>query len=129
MSAFQNPNLSVLATGDVNPSRFVTISGSLNVAESNAGEVPVGVSQPGTKLFNSTLAAASGDVLGVYAEAQECWLLYGGSVTAGDRLKPDADGKGVTASPTDSSGAVALESGSSGGLYRVRVEIVPVVSS
>lgn len=129
MSAFQNPNLSVIATGDINPSRFVTLSGSLHVAESNAGEVPVGVSQPGTKLFNSSLAAASGDVVGVFAEAQECWLLFGGTVTAGDRLKSDADGKGVTAGATDPSGAVALESGSSGGLYRVRVEIDAAISS
>jgi len=129
MGAFQNPNANSVATGTINPSVFVTASGSFEVAQSGSGDTPIGVSQVNTKLFNLTYAADAGDAICSFSEAQECWLLYGGTVSAGDRLKPDSSGRGVTAGPTDSSGALALEAGAINELHRVRVELVPVVSS
>jgi hypothetical protein len=124
MAAFQNPNATYLAEGTIAPFRFVKVSGNFQAEQAGAGELPVGVSQQASNAFNSlTVAATAGQPIGVYSEAQECWLEFGGSVTAGDRLKADASGKGVTATSTEASGAVALEGGSSGNAYRVRVQI------
>lgn len=129
MSAFQIPQANYISTGNLNPSAFVTTSGPFEVAQSTTSDAPIGVSQSNTKLFNSSLAAASGDVTGVYTEGQECWLTFGDTVTAGQRLKPDSSGRGIPAGSTDSSGAVALESGAVGELHRVRVEVVPIHGS
>ncbi len=124
MSAFQNPNGTFTATGTINPSKFVKQSGAYAVAQCGAGDLPVGISQTPVRQFDASAVALTGEYLGVYGESQECWLEYGGSVTAGDRLKADSAGKGVTAGSTEGSGAIAIESGSSGNNYRVRVEIV-----
>ncbi len=40
----------LVASGDINPSRFVTISGEHQVAESNTGDAPYGVSSEAQKL-------------------------------------------------------------------------------
>lgn len=124
MAAFQSPNSTFRAGGTIAPFRFVKQSGNYGAVQAGAGEAPIGVSQQATNAFNVTdVAASSGQPIGVYGNSQECWLEFGGSVTAGDRLKSDSAGKGVTASGSDGSGAVALEGGSSGNLYRVRVQI------
>lgn len=124
MAAFQNPNATFLASGTIAPCRFVKQSDSYTAAQAGAGDTVIGVGQQASDAFNSlTVAATSGQPIGVYGNSQECYLEFGGSVTAGDRLKSDSAGKGVTANATEGSGAVALESGSSGNLYRVRVQI------
>ena len=49
--AINTPLLSLVATGDIRPSRFVSMStaADFTVAESNAGEWVLGVSQMGTR--------------------------------------------------------------------------------
>ncbi len=122
---FQNPNSTFLASGSILPCTFVkqTASEGYQATQAGAGELPIGISQQAVNTFNGTYAATVGQPVGVYREGQECWLMYGGSVNAGDRLKSDASGKGVTAIGTDASGAVAIEDGSSGNLYRVFVQV------
>jgi hypothetical protein len=115
----QNPNF--ISGGNINPKRFVTqqTDADLTVEESNAGDMPVGVSGIGTKYApipetSNTYHAESGDPVWVHGPGEECWLTAGGAVTAGDLLKPDNDGKGVTATAGDKYGARALAAASSG---------------
>lgn len=131
-----NPNF--LADGDINPSRFVgpSLSNPNRVVQCDPfgdggkSAAPIGVSQQGTKAAPipsaSTLAAAQGDPIKVYGDGEQCLLEYGGTVTQGDYLVPDTDGKAVTmqtSGEVQSYGAIALESGSSGDKRRVLVKI------
>ena len=115
----QNPNW--ISGGNINPKRFVTqqTDADLTVEESNATEMPVGVSGIGTKYapipeVTTNYHAESGDPVWVHGPGEECWLTAGGAVTAGDLLKPDNDGKGVTATAGDKYGARALAAAASG---------------
>src|SRR5262249_14227360 len=123
MADNQAPNKTFQASGDINPSRFVTVSGNFTVAQSAGGDTPIGVAQLATKGFNATLAAASGDSVGVYGEGEECWLYIEDTITAGNKLKPNSSGNGVAASSTNVYGAVALEGGTTGTLIRVSVQV------
>ena len=121
---------SFMASGDIRPSRFVTISGDHQVAESNANDKIIGISQQGTRdapiPSASALAAASGETLKVYGDTQECSLELGVTVTAGMDLKSDADGQGVaiTQGATNQEvGATALACGVSGDIVRVQVQL------
>lgn len=118
------------AGGDIRPHRFVKISTVANATllEADAGELPIGISQPGTKEAPglngaSTLAAAAGDEMMFYPPGTETLLYIGsGGVTSGSHLKSDADGKGVTAgTDKDAYGAIALESALENELCRVLV--------
>ncbi len=123
----QNPNY--ISGGNINPKRFVTqqTDADLTVEESNTSELPVGVSGIGTKYapipeVTTNYHAENGDPVWVHGLGEECWLTAGGAITAGDLLKPDTDGKGVTASAGDKYGARALTSATSGEDCRVFVE-------
>jgi hypothetical protein len=129
-----NPNY--LAGGNIYPSRFVAASTTQNnrvVQATTAGsgpQQPVGISQPGTKRAPipgaSQLAAEAGDAIKVYGEGEQCLLEYGATVTAGQWLVPDADGKGVPMAASGNAqthGAMAMESGSAGELHRVTVKL------
>src|SRR5262245_21897153 len=114
------------ATGDIFPSRFVKINGSHKVAQAGTNERAMGVSTEGTKfppgsqgLSAPYKAAEAGDNLTVYGDGDICLLEIGsGGVTAGDLLKSDTNGKGVTSPQTETSlvyiGAVALETAAAG---------------
>ncbi len=124
----QNPNW--ISGGNINPKRFVTqqTDADLTVEESNATEMPVGVSGIGTKYapipeVTTNYHAESGDPVWVHGPGEECWLVAGGAVTAGDLLKPDNDGKGVTASAGDKYGARALTAATAGTDCRVYVQV------
>lgn len=115
------------AGGNVSPARFVKINGEYTVTQCGAGEMPVGISQeyvryaPGTA-WDDTYAATSGQYLLVYQPGALCAIDAGHTVTAGDFLKSDANGRGITAGAGDKYGAQALES-SSGSGDRIRVRV------
>lgn len=120
-----------LAGGDINPSRFVSSDPSNNnrVIQSTANLRIQGVSQEGTKAAPqsgaSALAAASGDQVTVYGDGDQCLVTYGDTVTRGQRLKADADGKAVpmaTSGAVQNTGAIALQSGSAGDIRMVLVK-------
>ena len=130
------------ATGTIRVSRFVTPSADSSVAESNSGDLPVGISQQGGRAApvpaNTTSpveAAIAGDQLNVFSEGEFCLLTLGvGGCTAGALLKSDNDGQGValagTAGTREFYGARAIEAGTAGTLVRVQVltgsQTVPV---
>lgn len=107
------------SSGNINPSRFVAISGDNTVAQAGAGVRTIGICQEGQKKpplpgETNTYAAEAGDPIEVFGPGQEVLIELGGTVSANDPLKPDADGKGVAASGTDLYGAVAKHGGASG---------------
>ena len=127
--AFQIPNRTFAAGGNVSPSVFVKITNDDTVSQCTTGDDVIGVSQAFTKLFNDPLAAETGNPVGVYGESQECFIPYGGSITAGQRLGPTTGGLAIAVSSSVNSGAIALESGASGELHRVRIQIENITGS
>jgi hypothetical protein len=119
------------ALGDIGTCRFVTQSASYDdaITESNSGDQPIGVSGKDTRTppysgLDDGLHAVSGEAALVYTAGDEALLDLGGTVTAGDYVKPDNSGKGVTASTDKDKVCVkALESGVDG--ERIRVIVLP----
>jgi hypothetical protein len=124
--------LSMKANGNITMSRFVRIdtSGDGLVVQAGTGEKCFGVSQAGSRRvpyssLDDGYAAIAGEDLEVFGIGEECWLEIGGTVTVGDRLKSDTDGKGVTTTTNlDEWGAVARQAGTSGQL--IRVQVIPL---
>ena len=125
----------LMANGDIRPARFVELqnaSGQARAIEANANEKVIGISMNGTNKapipdVTSTNAAESGQHLRVHVQGEETLLELGGTVAAAAFIKSDADGKGVaaltTGTVTQEIGAVALESGVSCELIRVKVQL------
>jgi len=121
---------SFVAGGNIAPSRFVSLSTSSDrtVVQSGSGDTTViGISQIGTHLtpllsLDDGFAAVAGENVKVYEpEDHEGWLELGGTVASGDFLKPDANGKGVTASSDgDFYGAKAIQAGTVGQIVKVK---------
>ena len=128
-----SPNLK--AGGNIRTSRFMTLSTTDNhtVTESNANEAVIGISgesnnyPPLNDLVSTYYHAESGQPVRCYGEGDVCFLTAGGSISAGDRLKSDNDGRGVEIESTGTTiqniGARALEDASTGELFRVQVLI------
>ncbi len=121
----------VQAGGNINPSRFVTIDVTDNhtVVESNSGDTKIfGISAEHTRdtpdSGGSAYHAIAGDQARIHVMGDDPLLELGvGGCTAGDFLKPDNDGKGVTAASGATAGALAMESGSAG--EKVKVFVLP----
>jgi len=121
----------MVAGGDVNPARFIKVSTAADytVLQAGANEAVFGISSSASRdapiPSASTLAAAATQSLAFNPVGSFCLLELAGTVTRGDEIKSDADGKGVVRATTGATlqnfGAVALESGVSGELIRVLV--------
>lgn len=124
-----SPNL--ISNGQINTSCFVSVDASSNNAciQSASGAFPIGISQAGSYLAPIPGAAgyattASGQLLEIFGLSEVCLLnATSAGWTAGDHLKPAADGSGfgITASTGNYFGAIALETVSGVGLGRVQV--------
>lgn len=121
---------SYIAGGTIYPSRFVSISAANTVIQGTASlKQLAGVSQMGTKTppgtDSNTYAATTNDPVHVYGHDENAVLELGGTVTAGQFIKPDANGCGVqvdlTATGLQIIGAMAYEPGASGDFVKVRV--------
>lgn len=122
-----------IASGNISPSRFVTKSASSGepiVTQAGSNVLVWGISQPSTRYVPLTglddgYAAIAGETLNVFGEgADECLLEIAGTIIAGQPIKSDSNGKGVVAdTDKDHVGAIAVESGVSGELIRVKPRI------
>jgi len=129
------PSLSALvATGTIAPSRFVKYGTTeYQVVECNADETPVGISQEGAKLaptdenYSAGTTFSQGDIIGIYGVGRICLLELGSTVSVGDLLGPDADGKGIAVTDT-AFGAFAKSDGVEGDLIEVVVQPGEVVA-
>ncbi len=108
------------ASGNINPSRFVTKSGAYTVAQATAGAVAIGISQEGSREAPlpgaSSLAAVAGDPIRVYGDTENCLLEAGDVCANGALLKPDATGRGVTAATGEKYYAVAERGAAAAGV-------------
>lgn len=128
-----NTPVNLRASGTIRACRFVKQSGDFTGAEADANETVIGISYqdgkypPLNDLVSTNNHAETGDPIRLYGDGDICLLEYGGTVTAGERLKSDADGKGVSIATTGTTiqniGAVAIEGGSSGEKRRVQIQI------
>lgn len=118
-----------VASGNISPSVFVKMTGSTSdnkVSECTGSDRPCGVSKAGTRnpgglASDDGLAAIAGEDLHVFTAGDECMIQLGGTVVAGDMLKPHTDGTGLAGSSTDICGAQALAAGVSGELIPCKV--------
>jgi hypothetical protein len=118
------------AGGNISPCRFVKQSTTADntVLQAGAGETVYGISQAGVRRtpyssLDDGYAAIAGEDLEVFGVGEVCNLELGGTVTRGDRVKSDANGKGVTSATNgDEYGAIALVSGVSGDLIQVELK-------
>lgn len=124
------PGVATIAGGDITEKRFVKLNGTDNtVVQAGAGEHVFGVAGQGTRnapysTLNDGFIAISGEPVKVFGTGEICPLVVGAAVNAGDRLKSDANGKGIpVAAALDEFGAVALQDGGADGVeILVRVE-------
>lgn len=120
-------SFSKLPGGNVAPSRFVKLQSDNTVVQSGAGEEIWGISQPSTRRaplsgWDDGYAGVSGDgAINIFGPGDdEAPLEFGGTITVGQHIKSDADGKGVAAtSDKDKVGAICTRAGTAG-------QIVPV---
>lgn len=116
-----------VAGGDVRPSRFVKAGATdFRVLQAGANERAIGISRKGTRNppyegLNDGLLAKVGENCPTHGLGDTAPLELGGSVTRGDRLRSDANGRGVTATAAESAYAVAKESGASGEIILVDI--------
>lgn len=107
------PFPSFTASGTIARQKFVKISGSFQVAQCVAGEVAIGVSALGTRDTpipgGSTNAALAGDPVKVFGQTECVPMSAGAAITAGQFVKPDANGDPVPCSAADKYSGQALE--------------------
>ncbi len=118
---YQTPNRAFTAAGNILPSRFVSLTDAGLIAQSIVGDWPLAVSQSYTQAYNTNYAATAGYPIETFGDSQDCWLMLGANVTAGQLLKPDDEGRGIPAFVGDCSSAKAYEGGAADTLIRVRV--------
>lgn len=119
------------ASGDIYPARFVKASGDFTIAQATANDPISGISHNATNTapipeVTSDKAATSGQSCRIHKPGERCLLRLGGTVDAGNRLKADADGKGVAIASAGTTpqryGAKALQGGVAEDLIEVEVE-------
>lgn len=137
-------NPSFIAGGDIFPARFVRITGEFTIQQCSAStQSIIGVSQEGTfappnlaTLLGGTeskLAASvvngTGQSLKVFGLGDVCMIVAGtGGVTAGNKVKSDADGKAInigTTTGTYNVGGTALNTVVAG--EKVLIQVNPHV--
>lgn len=120
-----------VASGSIAMNRFVKLDTTADgkVLQCGAGEKVYGISHQSSRRapFSSLddgFAAIAGEGLMIYGPGNnsKCGLELGGTVAAGDRLKSDANGKGVaTVTNLDEYGALAMSAGVSGEVIEVEL--------
>ena len=127
--------LSFRASANISPSRFVKISGEHTVAAAGDNEEIIGVAQEGSNKapladYVSTVYAAEKDQqLSVYSVGEICLVEAGGTISAGQLLKSDSQGRAVAIATSGTTiqnyGAIALQAATAAG-QKIRVLVVPL---
>lgn len=121
---------SAIAGGTIFPYRFVKLDPTAEgrIVQCGAGEVPIGVSQPGTRRSpyidqtDPPRAALVGEPIGYWDLAEsKVGLEVVAACSPGDRLKSDTNGKGTPASGGDEYGAIAYDEAAAGDICAVQV--------
>lgn len=127
--------LTLVARGNIVPSRFVRLDGSGECGCVQAGDNTdlIGVAQAGTNrpqvtgLVEAQYAAQAGQQVQVAGLGSICLVEAGAAITPGQYLKSDAQGRAVPIATSGTTiqnyGAIALQGGSAGEMIRVQVLI------
>jgi hypothetical protein len=120
---------SYVASENIPVSVFVNIlvNNDYKIEVCDAGDVAIGVSDyapqdpvlPGGSVGP---AATTGEYCRVFGMGETCEVVAGGTIQAGQYLKPDANGAAVACSSNDRYSAVARAGASSGQLCKVILE-------
>lgn len=125
----------LIANGTIRVSRFIKmdVTAPFKCLESDANNKVIGISQVGTNfaplsdLVTTHNAATQGQKIQYFGDGDSCQVECGDTITAGDYLKSDADGKAVSIATSGTTlqryGAWALQDGVSGELIQVQVLI------
>ena len=124
-------NAPFVANGNITPSRFVKIDTSADnrVITSGVGDLPIGVSQQGTRrapysTLNDGFCAIAGEELRVFQTGEIAPVEAGAAITRGSRVGSDATGRAITAGAAVASGGIALQSAGAAGVI-IEVSVVP----
>jgi hypothetical protein len=114
------------AVGNISPASFVKPSGSEQVVQCGAGDVSIGVSQPGTNSAPGTTgaspyAAVSGQSVVVYHMSQIVEVTIGAVAIVPGFVKADANGFAIQAAAGNQAAAYSFEAGNPGQLVRMMV--------
>lgn len=130
----QIPGPSFRAGGTIVPFRAVTIdtSNDNQVVQATANSIVIGIAQegqkgaPGVAGSDTTVAAASGDQIEVVGAVNVALVEAGGTVTRGDRLEADSNGRLITSTTSGQRNiaGIALESASGSGV-RIKMQVLP----
>ncbi len=119
---------SFLATTNITRATFVKLSTTVGyVAPCGANERAYGIAMKGTRrspyIISTDYAAAVDEPLQVHDEpGEECSLVLGGTVAAGDYIKSHSDGTGLASTTDlDDIGAIAMQGGASGDIIKVQI--------
>lgn len=111
MATTPHKNIAAAADLSANKDRFVKFDGSGTFIAADAASKPAGI---------QTNKPASGETVGLAKVGQPARLILGGTVAAGDWLKPDANAAGIVAAADfNIAGAFALQAGVSGDIINV----------
>ena len=121
---------SLLPGGNISPSRFVKTGTTQGTAVqcSAVTDHIFGISQAATRNYpwsvtDDGYAGIAGDgAINIYGPGDDsCLLAIGGTVSYGDYLTTDSNGRGVTSTTNkDNVGAQAMQAGVSGDLIKVK---------
>ncbi len=117
--------LTLRASGNISPSRFVTLSGEQTVAQAGDNQDILGVAQEGSNraplqdYVSTVYAAQAGEQLQVYSVGELCLVEAGAAISAGALLKADSQGRAVPVATSGTTiqnyGAVALQPATAAG--------------
>lgn len=128
------PQPTRVAKGNIYPCRFVKLDSSndFGALQCGANDAPIGISHDGTNLpsvsglITATYHAVDGQPVRMHGEGDVGLLELGDTVADNDRLKADADGKGVPIATTGTTiqnvGARALQAGAADQKILVQLE-------
>lgn len=121
------PNL--VASGDINPFRFVELSGAFQGSQANAASDNIlGATDGSVRRFDASLHAVSGEQISLQPSNTIQIELGTGGCTAGNLLTSDSVGRAVAGVATNVCYYIALETGSAGEIvraFRLGTRIVP----
>lgn len=116
---------SLKADSNITPARFIKVSDANEGATCSAGtDLPVGVAHESVEDLNGLnglsatyhRTSTSPQAIEFYGAGRVCLIEAGAAVTSPARLMSDSSGRGVTATSTNYSAAVALEDASGAGV-------------
>lgn len=136
--------INAVAQGNIGVSCFVkidttaaTVAHDNSVLQASTNDPIIGIAYEGSRqvplsdVTNPNYAAIAGEPFRIYGDDDECQVIAGATITAGQRLKSDSSGNAVPIATTGTTiqecGAIARESVLTGELCRVLVNIARIL--